>query len=55
MLHTVLFAAAAFVAGTVSPAIGRKLKAMYRTEVAAFKADVAKADAKLDAELKKVL
>ena len=54
MLHTVLFAAVAFVAGTVSPSLGRRLKAFLAKEKAAAKAEVAKVDAKVDAELKKL-
>jgi hypothetical protein len=46
--------AGAYVAGTVSPAIGRKLKAFVAKEEVAAKSAVAKIDAKLDAELKKL-
>ena len=46
--------AGAFVAGTVSPSLGRKLKAFFAKEEAAAKSAVAKIDAKLDTELKKL-
>ena len=46
--------AGAFVAGTVSPSLGRKLKAFVAKENAAAKSAVAKVDAKLDADLKKL-
>jgi hypothetical protein len=46
--------AGAYVAGCVSPAVGRKLKAFLAKEEAAAKSAVAKVDAKLDAELKKL-
>jgi hypothetical protein len=46
--------AGAYVAGCVSPAVGRKLKAFVAKKEAAAKAEVAKVDAKVDAELKKL-
>ena len=46
--------AGAYVAGTVSPAIGRKLKAFVAKENAAAKSAVAKVDAKLDVDLKQL-
>ena len=47
--------AGAYVAGCVSPAVGRKLKAFVAKEEAKAKSAVAKAvDAKFDAELKKL-
>ena len=46
--------AVAFVAGTVSPSLGRKLKAFAAKKEAAAKSAVAKVDAKLDADLKKL-
>ena len=46
--------AGAYVAGCVSPAVGRKLKAFVAKEEAAAKSAVAKIDAKLDTELKKL-
>ena len=46
--------AVAFVAGTVSPSLGRKLKAFVAKENVVAKSAVAKVDAKLDADLKKL-
>ena len=54
MIHTVVFVVVAFVAGTVSPSLGRKLKAFVAKEEAAAKSAVAKIDAKFDTELKKL-
>ena len=46
--------AGAYVAGTVSPAIGRKLKAFVAKEEAKVKAETKAVEAKFDAELKKL-
>jgi len=46
--------AGAYVAGTVSPAIGRKLKAFVAKEEAAVKADVSKVEADAKADVSKV-
>jgi hypothetical protein len=46
--------AVAFVAGTVSPSLGRKLKAFVAKEEAKVKADVSKVEADAKAEVKKV-
>jgi len=46
--------AGAYVAGTVSPAIGRKLKALVAKEEAAVKADVSKVEADAKADVKKL-
>ena len=46
--------AGAYVAGCVSPAVGRKLKAFVAKKEAAAKSAVAKVDAKLDVDLKKL-
>ena len=54
VLVEVAVVAGAYVAGTVSPAIGRKIKAFLAKEEAAAKAEVAKLDAKVDAGLKKL-
>ena len=48
------YVAGTYVAGCVSPAVGRKLKAFFAKEEAAAKSAVAKIDAKLDTELKKL-
>ena len=53
-LVEVAVVAGAYVAGCVSPAIGRKLKAFFAKENAAAKSAVAKIDATLDADLKKL-
>jgi hypothetical protein len=42
MVFSVFAVAAAYVAGTVSPAVGRKIKAFFQKEEAAVKADVSK-------------
>jgi hypothetical protein len=47
--------AGAYVAGCVSPAVGRAIKKFLAKEEVEAKSAVAKVDAKLDAELKKVL
>ena len=46
--------AGAFVAGTVSPSLGRKLKAFVAKEEAKVKAETKAVEAKFDAELKKL-
>ena len=46
--------AGAYVAGTVSPAVGRKLKAFVAKEEAKVKAETKAVEAKFDAELKKL-
>jgi hypothetical protein len=45
MFVEIAVVAAAYVAGTVSPAIGRKIKAFVAKEEVAAKADVSKAEA----------
>ena len=46
--------AGAYVAGCVSPAVGRKLKAFFAKEEAKVKADVSKVEAEAKAEVKKL-
>lgn len=46
--------AGAYVAGCVSPAVGRKLKAFVAKEEAKVKADVSKVEAEAKAEVKKL-
>jgi len=48
------FYGVAYVAGTVSPAVGSAIKKFLAKEEAAVKAEVAKLDAKVDAGLKKL-
>jgi 3D (Asp-Asp-Asp) domain-containing protein len=48
------FYGVAYVAGTVSPAIGRKIKAFFAKEETAVGAHWKAAEAKFDAELKKL-
>ena len=54
MIHTGVFVVVAFVAGTVSPSLGRKLKAFFAKEEATIKAEVKAVEAKFDAGLKKL-
>ena len=51
MFVEIAVVAAAYVAGTVSPAIGRKIKAFLAKEKAAAKADVSKAEADVKKDL----
>ena len=53
-LFEVAAVAGAYVAGCVSPAVGRKLKAFVAKEEAAVKAEVKVVEAKFDAGLKKL-
>jgi hypothetical protein len=53
-LFEVAAVAVAFVAGTVSPSLGRKLKAFVAKEKAKIKAETKAVEAKFDAELKKL-
>jgi membrane-associated protease RseP (regulator of RpoE activity) len=54
MFVEIAVVAAAYVAGTVSPAVGRKIKAFVDKEIAAAKADVFKAEADVKADVKKL-
>ena len=53
-LVEVAVVAGAYVAGCVSPAVGRKLKAFVAKEEAKVKAETKAVEAKFDAELKKL-
>jgi len=54
MFVEIAVVAAAYVAGTVSPAVGRKIKAFVDKEEVAAKADVSKAEADVKADVKKL-
>jgi hypothetical protein len=51
MIHTVVFVVVAFVAGTVSPGLGRKLKAELAKLESGVKADVSKVEADVTKKL----